>query len=321
MLRCNLASRSAAGALLVGAILLHSAASFAEERYHVVASGHTLGKIAKRYHTTVEALREANDLTPRDRLQPGQRLVVPEPGSKPKPKKTATATDTARREPQADRQEPKRDAKKEDRARDPYVKKPKKPGFVKLVRGEERFEGQVLTRRDRLNVKTLPGITKLLRYPTGAKHAINPRLVTLLGMVSNRFGGRTIEVVSGYRPYSSRQYTPHSNHNVGRAIDFRVVGVPNEVVRDYCRTFRDVGVGYYPNSSFVHLDVRTERTYWVDYSRPGERPRYNSQQEELAADESAADVEVYEGPASPFSVPTGDPYGSTETQAGQKKLP
>jgi hypothetical protein len=49
--------------------------------------------------------------------------------------------------------------------------------------------------------------------------------------------------------------------------------VPNEVVRDYVRTFNRVGVGYYPNSSFVHLDVREYAAYWVDYSRPGEAPR------------------------------------------------
>jgi hypothetical protein len=36
----------------------------------------------------------------------------------------------------------------------------------------------------------------------------------------------------------------------------------------------DVGVGYYPNSTHIHLDVRDKTTYWVDYSFPGERPHY-----------------------------------------------
>jgi len=45
-------------------------------------------------------------------------------------------------------------------------------------------------------------------------------------------------------------------------------------VRDFCRTLGTVGVGYYPNSSFVHLDVRDVPTYWIDYSGPGQAPRY-----------------------------------------------
>jgi hypothetical protein len=35
----------------------------------------------------------------------------------------------------------------------------------------------------------------------------------------------------------------------------------------------DVGVGYYPNSSFLHLDVRACPMQWVDYAGPGEAPR------------------------------------------------
>jgi len=39
-------------------------------------------------------------------------------------------------------------------------------------------------------------------------------------------------------------------------------------------TLEQVGVGYYPNSSFVHLDVRTEKTFWIDYAGSGQPPRY-----------------------------------------------
>jgi len=43
------------------------------------------------------------------------------------------------------------------------------------------------------------------------------------------------------------------------------------------RTFDKVGVGYYPNSSFVHLDVRKDHSaFWIDYSGPGERAMYSS---------------------------------------------
>ena len=57
----------------------------------------------------------------------------------------------------------------------------------------------------------------------------------------------------------------------GLACDFRVEGVKTTELRDYLRaTFDKVGVGYYPNSTFVHLDVRKDRSaFWIDYSGPG----------------------------------------------------
>jgi hypothetical protein len=63
----------------------------------------------------------------------------------------------------------------------------------------------------------------------------------------------------------------------GLACDFRVEGVKTAELRDYLRkTFDKVGVGYYPNSTFVHLDVRKERSaFWIDYSGPGERSVYS----------------------------------------------
>ena len=57
------------------------------------------------------------------------------------------------------------------------------------------------------------------------------------------------------------QYTKNSRHNHAAAIDFSVVGVPNEVVRDYCLRFKNVGVGYYPKGGFVHVDVGRVR-HW-----------------------------------------------------------
>jgi hypothetical protein len=49
--------------------------------------------------------------------------------------------------------------------------------------------------------------------------------------------------------------------------------VPNAVVRQYLLLLADVGVGYYPNSSFLHLDVRSCPMQWTDYAGPGEAPR------------------------------------------------
>jgi len=68
-----------------------SDASAAKPRGHEVRSGDTLGAIARRYGTTVDALVEANHLSgPQARLRIGQRLVIP-PGA-PRVATTASAT-------------------------------------------------------------------------------------------------------------------------------------------------------------------------------------------------------------------------------------
>ena len=83
-----------------------------------------------------------------------------------------------------------------------------------------------------------------------------------------------VSVISGYRPLSSGSY-----HATAQALDLRVEGVPNEAVVEFCKTLPDTGCGYYPNSSFVHVDVRqagTGHVAWIDASGPGEPPRYVS---------------------------------------------
>src|SRR5690606_26670455 len=79
-----------------------------------------------------------------------------------------------------------------------------------------------------------------------------------------------IRLVSGYRTSS---YVKDSRHRHSSAVDFSIPGVPNSAVRDYLLQLGNVGVGYYPNSTFVHLDVRARSAYWVDYAGPGEAPR------------------------------------------------
>ncbi len=99
-------------------------------------------------------------------------------------------------------------------------------------------------------------------------------LLTRLDAIAHHFPGKSFSFVSGYRPQSRG-----SNHQTGRAVDMRVVGVTNEELVAFCRTLHDTGCGYYPNSSFVHVDVRNPGTgsvTWIDASGPGESPRYVS---------------------------------------------
>jgi hypothetical protein len=141
---------------------------------------------------------------------------------------------------------------------------------VTLVGYHETWKGYVIGPGN----KVLPGARQAISRIMGAsgdRPRADWRLVRLLAQVSDTFGGRPIRVVSGYRTES---YSLNSRHKKSDAIDFSIPGVPNTALRDYLLTFSNVGVGYYPNSSFVHFDVRDQKTYWIDVSGPGEAPRY-----------------------------------------------
>lgn len=246
---------------------------------HVIARGHTVDAISRRYHVPVKTILDVNHIRDPRHLKVGDVLVIP--GVAPPPGTKDPAPTGAK--------DPKKDVKKPQNP-PTYAAKAKTPGTLHLHRlaTNEDFTLKVGDRRGRIPPPTIKSFENVLRYPNGNTHAIEPRLVALLGIVSDHFGSRKLDVISGFRPYSPTQYTAHSNHNIGHAVDFRVEGVPNEVLRDFCRTLRNVGVGYYPNSTFVHLDVRSTSAFWIDYSKPGEPPRYNAPN--LDADESASDV-------------------------------
>jgi uncharacterized protein YcbK (DUF882 family) len=305
-------------------VWLGASTGAAREIVHVVRDKQNLGMIARRYHTTPEAIRAHNGLEPTARIYPGQRLRIVEVEEHARWRRHLEARGkrvnerVARSEPEA---VPPRGAAQRGEAKDAapaaleraesYVRRPARAGHVTLVRGDEAFRGQLVDRRGRVLPEAARKLDRLLRsLKSGEEHVIDRRLLAALARVSDRFGGRTLVVVSGYRPYSPAQFTKSSRHNHGRAVDFRIVGVPNKVVRDYCLRLRDVGVGYYPNSSFVHLDVRKHKTQWTDYSRPGEPPIYAHERsgakalaagasDEAPAPPEAAAVAPAEGAAAP----------------------
>lgn len=257
-------------------------------RTHVVYPGQTLGMIAKRYNVTVDALCKANGIKRRAPIRPKQTLVIPTTGAKVTPPESEKASDdgpsrSAKTTATAAKRPTKKVAAEAPAAKaskDPWKKRPRRRGYVTLEGTSGSWKGTALA-RGKITERAQAGFEKVLAsWRTGKKETIHPRLIRVLTQISDHFGGRTIRVVSGYRPYSPTQYTPHSRHNAGRAVDFSIPGVPNSVVRDYARTLPNVGVGYYPNSSFVHLDVREASTYWIDYSGPGEAPRYANEKGE-----------------------------------------
>ncbi len=252
---------------------------------HTVARGHTIEAIAHRYHVTVKAIVDQNHIKDPKHLKVGETLVIPGV-TKPEPTghgTVAAALPGGKGDKAGGKERPQKPIN--------YASRPKTPDVIHATRlaTSEDFQIRVKDRRGRVPPTAIKSFQHMLRATNNQEHEIEPRLVALAGIVSNHFGGRKIEVISGFRPYKTTQYTKHSNHNIGHAMDFRVVGVPNEVLRDYCRTLKNTGCGYYPNSTFVHMDARASSAYWIDYSHPGEAPRYGGPGGS-EADEGTSDV-------------------------------
>lgn len=268
------------------------------QRTHTVRSGQSLARIAQRYDVRVGDLAAANGLALGAQVRPGQELRVPEPGVtyvRAGQTLSEVAHDAGCSIAEIVRLNRLRDgqslrvgqrvvlpgfvahadaevaASRWGRARTPgvatlYRTATRARSRVRLV--DERGRASKAAIRRFAQVMRPRGATRRDRYP-------NPpaRLLELLARISDHFGGRVLHVVSGFR--AAGGYTRESSQHVaGHALDIHVAGVPNTALRDYLRTFDHVGVGFYPRSSFVHFDVRDRSTYWVDWSRPGEAPRY-----------------------------------------------
>jgi uncharacterized protein YcbK (DUF882 family) len=279
---------------------------------HTVGRGHTIEAIANRYHVTTKAIIEANHLKDVKHLRVGDTLTIPgvkdkseptkaktgdaKPGEHPKPTAEDRAANAAAAAGAANATTSKKGektakaGKTSGRETTTFAMKAKTPGVIHAHRiaTTEQFDIHVGDKKGRVSPTALKSFEKMMRSPNGMAHPIDARLVSLVGIVSNHFGSRKVEVVSGFRPFTPTQFNPHSNHMHGKAIDFRIAGVPNEALRDFCRTLKNVGCGYYPNSVFVHMDVRDTSAFWIDYSKPGEAPRYNAPG--LDADEGTSDV-------------------------------
>lgn len=226
-----------------------------------VNAGQTLWSVARRHECTVEALASVNGLSEGASLRPGMRLVLP--GYKPTPGGKAGSKMDGR----------------EQGGRSWGT--PKRAGFVQLFRiaTSQDLSLSVVDRRGKVRKEASKQLSKFLK-PRNSTKTKTPdgRLLKLLAQVSDHFGGRKIHIISGYRTAGGNTHH-ESRHVAAAAVDFRIEGVPNRVLRDYLRHFSDVGVGYYPNSTFVHFDVRPKNAYWVDLSSPGQKSAYVPREE------------------------------------------
>lgn len=119
--------------------------------------------------------------------------------------------------------------------------------------------------------EALSQIDWLLRdHRTNLARPIDPLLLDVLTRLQHQLGVTApFQVISGYRsPATNRMLAAASTgvareslHTQGLAIDVRVPGVPLTRLRDTAKSLQAGGVGFYPRSDFVHLDIGRVR-YW-----------------------------------------------------------
>ncbi len=119
--------------------------------------------------------------------------------------------------------------------------------------------------------EALGEINRVLRdHRTNEISAIDPALLDLLHALQRKIETKeTFHVISGYRsPASNAQLRAHSGgvatrslHMSGKAIDIALPGCKLADLRRAALSLRAGGVGYYPASGFVHVDIGRVRQW------------------------------------------------------------
>jgi uncharacterized protein YcbK (DUF882 family) len=108
-------------------------------------------------------------------------------------------------------------------------------------------------------------------HRTGEIHRFDPLLFDLLAdlAVAIKRPEAEIAIICGYRSAWSNEHLRQTTSGVAKdslhmqaeAIDIRIPGVKTADLRDAAINLRRGGVGYYPQSSFVHVDLGRVRRW------------------------------------------------------------
>lgn len=126
-------------------------------------------------------------------------------------------------------------------------------------------------RDGKYNPAAFAKINHVLRdHYSGDVHPMNPRLIELLHDLQVKLGHQgTIEVISGYRSPKTNLHLAEmsdgvarrSYHTQGMAIDLRMPGTSLVKIHHTALAMKRGGVGFYPDSQFVHVDVGPVRSW------------------------------------------------------------
>ena len=118
---------------------------------------------------------------------------------------------------------------------------------------------------------SLREINYILRDPRNNEaRDIDIRLLDFLFAIRQEIeASQPFHVISGYRSAATNAFlrahssgvAENSLHLVGKAIDIRVPGRDTRTLQNAAKALRRGGVGYYPKSDFVHVDIGRVR-YW-----------------------------------------------------------
>jgi uncharacterized protein YcbK (DUF882 family) len=115
-------------------------------------------------------------------------------------------------------------------------------------------------------------LNKVLRdFRTGDVHMMDPGLYDILDAISAKVESRKpFQIISGYRSPKTNTMlqktggggvATRSLHMDGKAMDVRLDGVGLNNVHKAALSLKKGGVGLYPVSNFVHVDVGRVRTW------------------------------------------------------------
>lgn len=119
----------------------------------------------------------------------------------------------------------------------------------------------------------LAAVDNVLRdFRTSQVHPIAPPLLDLLAALRTQLEtSEPLSVISGYRSpvtnamlrgaHENSGVATKSLHMQGKAVDIRIAGRSLSAVHKSALALRGGGVGYYPSSDFVHVDIGRVRTW------------------------------------------------------------
>ncbi len=147
--------------------------------------------------------------------------------------------------------------------------------------------------------------------PTHRGQDVHPALLERVYKAVRHFQRYRVHIVSGVRDGRAT-----SRHTHGRAIDFTLEGVEIRTLATFLRTLGFSGVGLYPRSGFVHLDVRSQSYYWIDQARRGRRGRVRQR---WTAESTQADAEARARGELPLADVVTAEEGEEETVEAQRR--
>jgi len=135
----------------------------------------------------------------------------------------------------------------------------------------------------RRGVAYLPAATAQLDYflrdhRTGEMRHFDPRLFDVLAELTAAVGrpGAEMHIICGYRSLWSNEFLRRQSSSVSKnslhmqagALDVRLPGTKTEVLRHAALSLHRGGVGYYPRSDFIHVDIGRTRQWCLGCAGP-----------------------------------------------------